>query len=245
MKFLKHMVLICSVLFNPLMTMAQDTGMSTGMETKTGIVAETIAVPTYTYIRLEEFDVWIATPTLIVSEGDTVEYAGGMEMGQFYSKALDRTFDNIFFIQNVAVVSRDVENMHRADMQAHLSGTEKMALPKPVTVEAPVAGDIELLKGGKNIAQIYSGSDELSEQTVQLRARVMKISLNVMGKNWVTLQDGTGTAPDNKLLATSEEKVSPGDLVVATGVVRKDADIGSGYKYKVLLEKATFVKSAE
>ena len=66
-----------------------------------------------------------------------------------------------------------------------------------------------------------------------------------MGKNWVTLQDGTGAEPDNKLIATSEELVSPGDLVIASGTLRYDADIGSGYKYKVLLEKAIFTKSEE
>ena len=46
--------------------------------------------------------------------------------------------------------------------------------------------------------------------------------------------------PDNKLLATSQELVKPGDTVVATGIVRTDMDIGSGYKYKVLLEEVTF-----
>jgi len=34
-----------------------------------------------------------------------------------------------------------------------------------------------------------------------------------MGKNWITLQDGTGTAPNNRLIATSLELVGVGDLV--------------------------------
>ena len=68
----------------------------------------------------------------------------------------------------------------------------------------------------------------------------MKISQNIQGKNWITLQDGTGTKPDNKLLATSSEIVSPGDLVVVSGILKTDIDIGSGYKYKILLENAAF-----
>jgi hypothetical protein len=34
--------------------------------------------------------------------------------------------------------------------------------------------------------------------------------------------------------------VAPGDLVVASGTIRNDIDLGSGYTYKVLLEEATF-----
>ena len=233
------------MLLNAPVTLAENTGPDIDAGPQTGTVAETISVSNYTYIRLEGQDIWIATPTLTVTKGDKVSYSGGMEMGKFYSKALDRTFDNIFFIQNVSVVSRDIENMHRSVVEGHAAGTEKMSIPKPVSVEVPVAGEIPLLEGGKNIADIFAGSTDLNEQTVRLRAKVMKISKNVMGKNWITLQDGTGTAPDNKLLATSEELVEPGELVIASGVLKKDADIGSGYKYKVLLEKATFSPNSE
>ena len=70
----------------------------------------------------------------------------------------------------------------------------------------------------------------------------MKVSKNILGKNWITLQDGTGTAPENKLLATSAELVEIGDMVTATGTVNTDVDLGSGYKYKVVLEETTFAK---
>jgi hypothetical protein len=36
------------------------------------------------------------------------------------------------------------------------------------------------------------------------------------------------------------EMASPGDMVIARGIVRTDIDLGSGYKYKVLLEEVTF-----
>ena len=80
----------------------------------------------------------------------------------------------------------------------------------------------------------------MKDQVVSLNARVIKINKAIMGRNWITLQDGTGTAPDNKLLATSQEVVSPGDLVTVKGTVSTDIDLGYGYKYKVLLEEATF-----
>ena len=70
----------------------------------------------------------------------------------------------------------------------------------------------------------------------------MKVSKNILGKNWITLQDGTGTAPENTLLATSAELAEIGDLVTAKGMVNIDVDLGSGYKYKVVLEETTFSK---
>ena len=61
----------------------------------------------------------------------------------------------------------------------------------------------------------------------------------------MTLQDGTGTAPNNKLLATSAELVSPGDVVIAKGTLRNDVDLGSGYTYKILLEETTFTPNGK
>ena len=105
-----------------------------------------------------------------------------------------------------------------------------------------MAGEITPLKDGKTVAAIFAESADLNEQVISLKARVIKINKAIMGRNWITLQDGTGTEPDNKILATSQEVVSPGDVVIAKGTVVTDMDLGYGYKYKVLLEEATFTK---
>jgi hypothetical protein len=48
-----------------------------------------------------------------------------------------------------------------------------------------------------------------------------------------------------KELATSQEEVTPGDLVIVKGTVKTDIDLGYGYKYKVLLEESTFSPGQE
>jgi hypothetical protein len=110
----------------------------------------------------------------------------------------------------------------------------------PVSVQSPATGDITPLKEGKTVTAIFAESADLKEQVVSLNARVIKISKDIMGRNWITLQDGTGVEPDNELIATSQEVVSPGDMVIARGMVVTDLDIGYGYEYKVLLEEVTF-----
>ena len=243
MSFLKQALLVSILLTSLPVAMAETAGSTADSALAQGTVTETIDVSKYTYIKTEESDLWVAAPNMTLLPGDRIEYSGGMEMGSFYSKALDRTFDNILFVDHVNVVSRNVENMHGAALAGHKTVAGDFSHPDSVSVEPPAAGEIPLLEGGVDIAAIYAGSVELNGQTVKLRARVMKVSENVMGRNWVTLQDGTGSTPDDKLLATSAEPVAPGDLVIASGVLGKDVDIGSGYKYKVLLEQATFLTS--
>ena len=240
MKCLKSFILISILMFNVQASMAAETDSVPGP--KTGTVAETMDSGGYSYLRLEEQGIWIATASLPVAVGDKVQYTGGMEMRNFVSKSLDRTFESIFFIQNVSIESKDIDALHAA-AQGHES--KGMPIPKPAAVEAPAAGEITRLTKGKTVADIFAESAQLNEQTVSLNAKVIKVSKNIVGKNWITLQDGTGTESDNKLLATSQELVEPGDTVTATGIVRTDIDIGSGYKYKVLMEEVTFSKGIE
>jgi hypothetical protein len=236
MKFLKTLILTVVLVFNVPPILAAGADPETGPTI--GTVAETMVSGGYSYIRLEETGMWVATAAMQVAVGDQVQYTGGMEMRDFYSKSLDRTFESIFFIQNVSPVGQDADAMHAAAMQGH--DKKDMQIPKPVTVDSPVSGEITPLKEGKTVADIFTHSAQLNEQEVSLNAKVIKVSKNIVGKNWITLQDGTGTEPDNKLLATSQELVSPGDMVIARGIVRTDIDIGSGYKYKVLMEEVTF-----
>jgi hypothetical protein len=236
MKFLTSILMISLLVLPMQASMAEETDSEPGPAI--GIVAETMDSGGYTYMRLAEQDIWIATATMPVAVGDQVQYSGGMEMRDFNSRTLDRTFESILFIQNVSLVGNDLNAIHAAAIAEN--GSEKMQIPKPVTVAAPVAGEITRLTKGKTVAEIIAESTQLKDQTISLNARVIKVSKNIVGKNWITLQDGTGTAPDNKLLATSQELVSLGDTVIARGIVRTDIDIGSGYKYKVLMEEVTF-----
>lgn len=234
MKFLFALITACAL------TLGSADGLLAQTAPESGTVAETIDAGSYTYIRLEEPDAWVATGPLEVAQGDQVEIAGGMEMRDFHSKALDRTFESIWFAEQVSVSGRDLDQLHQLAESGH--GAMPPPIPAPASVTAPAAGDIDRLEGGMTIAEIQADPDALNDQTVGLRARVIKVNDNIMGKNWITLQDGTGTAPNDKLLVTSQESVSPGETVTVRGVVHNDVDLGSGYRYDVLLEEASFVR---
>ena len=232
MKSLISILAICAFLIYTPPMMASETG------SVTGTVAETLESGGYVYIRLED-GVWIAANTFAVTKGDEIQYSGAMEMNDFHSKSLDKSFESILFVSEASLVGGDVAAKTPVALPGN--GNNK----KPGAVQAPAAGEIKPLTDGKTIADIFVESDQLKGQMVSLNAKVIKVNKAIMGKNWITLQDGTGTKPENKLVATSRAVVSPGDIVIVKGTVKTDVDLGRGYYYKVLLEEATFSPGLE
>ncbi len=62
-----------------------------------------------------------------------------------------------------------------------------------------------------------------------------------MELNWVHIQDGTEFEGKFDLTATSIESFEVGSTVILEGILALNKDFGYGYKYEILLEKATEV----
>jgi hypothetical protein len=75
---------------------------------------------------------------------------------------------------------------------------------------------------------------------VAVRGTVVKFLPQILGKNWVHLRDGSGSATgkDEDLTVTTQDTAAVGEVVTATGTVFTDRDFGSGYTYPVILEEA-------
>lgn len=93
---------------------------------------------------------------------------------------------------------------------------------------------------GRTVAEVISSRAELKDKTVSVRARVVKFNSAIMGKNWLHVRDGSGSAEEktNDLLVTSSETARVGDILTLRGTVRTDKDFGYGYFYGVLVEDA-------
>lgn len=72
----------------------------------TETVLETMNAGQYTYVRVEKDgkSLWVAGPVFSVKVGDEVAVYNEMIMNNFYSKTLDRTFEEIFFSPTIYVV---------------------------------------------------------------------------------------------------------------------------------------------
>jgi hypothetical protein len=94
------------------------------------------------------------------------------------------------------------------------------------------------------VADIYKEKAALSGKEVTLHGKVVKANNQIMDRNWIHLRDGTGDAADgsNDITITSQDTAEPGDEITATGTLGVDVDFGSGYKYPLIVEKATIAK---
>jgi hypothetical protein len=155
-------------------------------------------------------------------------------MTNFESKTLKRTFDRIVFgnLAGAGAVSA-------AGAPAHVHGSAP---------QVPDVGDVKVPKAqgpdARTVAEVVGKKAELKDKTVTVRGKVVKLTSNVMGKNWVHLRDGSGSAADNTndILVTTKDETQVGAVVVAKGIVRTDVNLGSGYAYKVLIDEAALQK---
>ena len=118
----------------------------------------------------------------------------------------------------------------------------------PTVAAAPADGSITVEKAdganGHRIAEIYASRATLKDAAVVIRAKVVKFSPNIMGKNWMHLRDGSGSraAQDDDLTVTTADSAAVGDVVLVRGVVRLNKDFGAGYAYPVIIEDAKVSK---
>jgi len=167
-------------------------------------------------------------------------------MENFRSSQLNRTFPQIVFGTLGSPASATAATPASASGTPN-SGIDVGQMHGSIGKSVDV-GTIKLAKAGgptgRTIAEVNANRAALKDKTVTIHAKVVKVNAGVMGKNWVHLRDGSGSAADssNDLLVTSQDEPKVGDVVVAKGVVKTDVDLGSGYAYKVLVENASFQK---
>jgi hypothetical protein len=213
-----------------------------------GRVLEVKDVDAYTYLRLKtaEGETWAAVNKAPVTKGAEVTIDNPMVMHNFESKSLKRTFDSIVF-GTLAGTAQAQASAPSTITGTPPSGTDIGRIHRGLG-KTPDVGAVKVARAeganARTIAEVNSERLALKDKPVVIRAKVVKVTANVMGKNWVHLRDGSGAAADNSddIVVTSKDEPKIGDVVVATGVVRTDVNLGSGYAYKVLVEDATFRK---
>lgn len=216
----------------------------------TGTVLETMNAGQYTYLRLKtsEGEIWAAVTQQELKTGAQVTIGDSMWMQNFESKTLKRTFDNILFGSIATPGQAGAAAAGGALPPGHPStggGTAAAALA--VAGSAPIT-DVKVDKAtGKDaytIAEVWASAPSLKGKEVVIRGRVVKWNPEIMGKNWLHLQDGTGSAEKktHDITVTTMDVVAKGDIVTIRGKVSADKDFGAGYAYAVMIEEAKVVK---
>jgi len=204
---------------------------------KTGKVVETMNSGGYTYVQVDTGTekIWAAAPEFAVKVGDTVVVPEGMAMPNYHSKTLNRDFDVVYFVDSILAPGAVQPEAQSGAMPAGHPNVNAKDAAKEQGID--LAG-ITKAKDGVTVAEVYAGKADLAGKTVTVRGKVVKFSPQIMGKNWIHLQDGTGAEGTNDLTVTTAENAQVGDTVLIVGPLSVDKDFGYGYKYGVIVEDA-------
>ena len=91
------------------------------------------------------------------------------------------------------------------------------------------------------IAQISQQRNELANKEITVRGQVTRYNAQIMGRNWVHIQDGTKDGNAVDLTITTDNTVKVGDVVTFKGILVLNKDFGAGYSYDMIMEKAQLV----
>jgi hypothetical protein len=215
-----------------------------GANTFTGTVAETMNSGGYTYARLHgsaKDDVWVAAPQFDARVGEQISVSLDMPMQGFESRTLNRTFPLLYFVAEVARNGNALTGRQQAAPLPLASSHGAMAAAPP---ETRTVAKMDPPSGGLSVADVFAKRNTLSGKPVTVRGTVVKFNGGILDRNWIHIQDGSGSASarDNDLTITSDTPVKVGDVITASGVLGLNRDFGAGYAYDAIIEKASITK---
>lgn len=198
---------------------------------RTGVVQEALGASSYTYLKIKDGggEYWIAITKRDINVGETVSFAAELEMKNFESKDLQRTFDTIYFVSQITTGGAAA-----SAAPAALGDPHQM---KPTLEKQEIS--VEPAEGGITIGRLFANKDSYADKTVLIKGKVTKVNRAIMGKNWVHIQDGTSDSGNFDLTVTTLEEANVGDVVTFEGKIVLNKDFGAGYAYDVLMEDAT------
>ena len=188
-------------------------------------------IPSNNYLYLQVIEnketFWIAVPAMEIETGETVYFSKYMVMSDFKSENIERTFETILFVED-ARKSATPDEMKKIHSGA--TSVEKQNIK------------IEPLANGKTIQQIYTDKSSLNGKIVMTKGKVVKFNKQIMKRNWIHIQDGTGDENSFDLVVTTNDEVQVGDIIAAEGKLSVDKDFGAGYFFSVIIEDAKIEK---
>ena len=193
-----------------------------------GVVVDTLDGGGYTYLQIEDAKkkYWIAVEGLKIDKGTEVRFTEELRAKNFESKSLNRVFDEIVFASNLQYRTSVPES-------ANIALVTELVKVSPYQQKDTIS-----------VAQAWKERVKLNGKNISIRGKVVKVSKNIMEKNWIHIQDGTGEGAEvGRIVFTSkDDTINVGDVVTAQGIVSADKNFGSGYVYKIIVENASFKK---
>lgn len=203
---------------------------------KVFVINEIAQTSSYTYLKVTEnhAERWVAVSRMDAKQGEKYYYDNALLMNNFHSKELDRDFESIYFINKVSSIPFSMQKK-MSDMPKGHSGNTGTKQKSAVSLKK---ADTEI-----TVAQVFEKRTNFANKEIEIRGVVVKINEQVMGKNWIHIQDGSEHNGSFDLTITSTDLPKKGDEVTFKGTIILEKDFGAGYFYDVIMEGATLLKT--
>jgi hypothetical protein len=203
-------------------------------------VNEVIQTSNYTYLKVSEkgAENWIAVTSQDAAVGEVYYYDQALEMKNFNSKELNRTFETIYFVQSISKQPIEAPAGMGGGMGANMTAGHQ---GKPAGIQKEGIS-VSPAEGGVTIAKLFASRNEYSGKKIKMKGQVVKVNDEVMGKNWIHIQDGTRDGDNFDLTITTLDKVAIDEVVTFEGTITLNKDFGYGYSYEVIMEDAKLIK---
>lgn len=187
-------------------------------------ILEVLPTVKYVYLRVKEGqeEFWIATLKTEIAIGEKYFYRGGLLKTNFESREHQRIFDKMYLVSSLIKADH---GMQTTSIQTPSGSADTKDVEK---------------KGVIRIADLAANPKKYAGKTIQIHGNCVKVNSNIMGRNWIHIQDGS--RDDYDLVITSQDQIPVGHTITMSGKVVLDKDFGSGYKYSIILEEGELVQ---
>ena len=113
------------------------------------------------------------------------------------------------------------------------------------STDFPINNNIDLIDAFEDqvetvsLTDLFSDQGKFGDKTIRVKGKVVKVNANILGKNWIHIQDGTEDkkGDPHDLTITSDETFEVDEEVIIEGKIVLDRDFGAGYFYEVIMEE--------
>jgi hypothetical protein len=233
MKYYHTLILFVAILLSSCQQKAARVDYAVDPNNREVKVVDVVQASAYTYLEVSEKGekFWIAVNLMEAKKGDVLHFSQSMEMTDFHSRDLNRTFEKLHFVDDIS--SNPIPMKGHATQSIPPGSMKSVTGKKEISVKTP--------EGAVSIGDLFASKASYNQQKIKVAGEVVKVNAAIMGKNWVHLQDGTGDQQNYDLTITTQDVVRVGDVVVFEGIIAVDKDFGSGYTYDLIMEEAVVV----
>ena len=190
------------------------------------VIKEVLEAGGYTYLRVIEngHEEWLAIVKSNIISGKIYSYEDAAPMKNFKSRELEKTFDEVLFVAKLTL---------KEDPTAIVEKKKSTLYKKVKSIS-----EKEIV----TLSDLYKYKESFEGKTIRIKGEVTKFSSNILGKNWIHLEDRSIKQGKNDIVATIDEEIKVGDKISIEGKITTNRDFGSGYKFEVMMENAKIIK---